>query len=74
MSVGRNYDQCKSETKNEPNKKEEQSLSPSAMTTTLMLEADKKITKKKSRSVFSDLDKALAGFAKIVDERRPNWL
>ncbi len=37
------------------------------MTSALMLEADKKPTKKKSKSVFRDLDKTLAGFAKIVD-------
>jgi len=38
------------------------------MTSALMLEADRKITRRKSRSVFRDLDKALAGFAKVVDK------
>ena len=38
------------------------------MTSALMLETEKKITRKKSNSVFRDLDKALAGFAKIVDK------
>ena len=38
------------------------------MTSALMLEADKKITGKKSKAVFMQLDKALAGFAKIDDK------
>jgi hypothetical protein len=38
------------------------------MTSAPMLEAEKKITKKKSRAVFGDLDRAPSGFAKIVDE------
>ena len=38
------------------------------MTSGLMLEAEKKITRKKCRSSFHDLDKALADSAKIVSK------
>jgi hypothetical protein len=38
------------------------------MASALMLEADKKITRKKSNSVFYDLDKTLTSFAKIIDK------
>ena len=44
------------------------------ITSTLMLEAEKKITRKKSKTAFRDLDKALVGFAKIADKNFKNLM
>jgi len=38
------------------------------MTSALMREAEKNITRKQSKFVFRDLDKALSSFTKIVDK------